>query len=80
MSKELREKIRTEISKVYGDEWESAVIRIKNYSEIDPFSVKLNFATERRGSCAKGTRRDAVQLQVEKEGIVLSQQAGGDER
>jgi len=74
MSKELREKIRTDIREVYGDEWESAVIRIKNYSEIEPFSIKLIFAAERYGSYAKGTQRDAVQLRAGKGRFVLSQQ------
>ena len=49
MIDELREKIRTDIREVYGDEWESAIIRIKNYSEMDPFSIDLIFATDRSG-------------------------------
>ena len=49
MIKELREKIRTDIMEIYGDEWESAIIRIKNYSEMDPFSIELIFAADRYG-------------------------------
>jgi hypothetical protein len=46
MIKELREKIRKDISEVYGDEWESADIQIENRTEMRPFSIKLDFANK----------------------------------